>query len=83
MKEIGVVTLLSVAALAAAPHGRSEKQTVFVTGKSAAAFGACFAVAHVGKSSDLVVVDRGSRREIQLNSAALDGPEAQAVKQCL
>ena len=83
MKEIGIVTLLSVVAVAAAPHGRSEKVTVFVTQKSSQAFDACFSAAHIGKAADFTLTDRGSRREIQLNSATLDGPEAQAVKQCL
>lgn len=83
MKEIGIVTLLSVVAVAAAPHGRSEKVTVFVTRKSTQAFDACFAAAHAGKVSDLALTDRRSRREILVSGAALDGPEAQAVKQCL
>ena len=83
MREIGIVTLLSVVALAAAPSARSEKVTVFVTQKSAQAFGACFAATHAGKSSDLLISDRGSRREIQLRNAAIDGPQAQAVKQCI
>lgn len=83
MKEIGIVTLLSVAAVAAAPHGRSEKMTLFVTRKSAQAFDACFAAARVGKATDLALADRGSRREIQLSGAILEGREAQGVKQCL
>lgn len=83
MKEIGIVTLLSVVAVAAAPHGRSEKETVFVTRKSAEVFDACFAAARIGRPADLVLTDRGSRREIQLSGAALNGPDAQAVKQCL
>ena len=83
MKEIGIVTLLSVVAVAAAPSARGEHSTIFITRKAGTAFGACFAAARLGKPSDLVVTDRGSRREIQLKGAALDGPEAQAVKQCL
>jgi hypothetical protein len=83
MKEIGIVTLLSVAAVAAAPHGPSEKVTVFVTRKSSQAFDACFAATRAGKAADLVLTDRGSRREIQLSGAALEGRQAQAVKQCL
>jgi hypothetical protein len=83
MKEIGIVTLLSVVAVAAAPHGRAEKMTVFVTRKSTDAFDACLVATSVGKPTDFVLTDRGSRREIQLSGAALEGPEAQAVKQCL
>jgi hypothetical protein len=83
MKEIGIVTLLSVFAVAAAPSARSEHSTVFVTHKSAQAFGACFAAVRIGTAADLLVSDRGSRREIQLRGAAVDGPEAQAVKSCL
>jgi hypothetical protein len=83
MKEIGIVTLLSVIAIAAAPHARSEKLTVFVSQKSAREFGECFADAHAGPYSDLIINDRGSRREILLRNAAMEGPEARAVKQCL
>ena len=82
MKAIGIVTLLSVVAIAAAPSARSEKVTVFVTQRSAQAFTACFA-AHAGNAADLIVSDRGSRREIQFRGATIDGPEAQAVKTCI
>ena len=83
MKEIGIVTLLSVVAVAAAPDGRSDNVTVFVTHKSAQAFDACFAAAHAGKPTNFVLTDRGSDREIQLKNVAMDGPEARGVKQCL
>ena len=83
MKEIGIVTLLSVVAVAAAPSARSEHSTVFVTRKSTQAFGACFAAAHAGTRADLLVIDRGSRREIHLRTASIDGAEAQGVKQCI
>jgi cytosine/adenosine deaminase-related metal-dependent hydrolase len=83
MKEIGVVTLLSVVAVAAAPSARSEHSTVFVTERSAQAFGACFAATRAGNPADLLVTDRGARREIQLRSATVDGPEVQGVKQCI
>jgi hypothetical protein len=83
MKEIGIVTLLSVLAVAAAPHGRSDKVTVFVTSKSAQSFDACLAAAHVGAPSGFILTDRGSQREIQLKNIAMDGPEARGVKQCL
>lgn len=83
MKEIGIVTLLSVVAVAAAPSARSEHSTVFVTQKSAKAFGACFGGIHAGDPADLRVIDRGSRREIQLRGASIDGPVAQGVKQCI
>jgi hypothetical protein len=83
MKEIGIVTLLSVLAVAAAPHGRSDKVTVFVTNKSAQAFDDCFAAAYFGKPTDFVLSDRGSHREIQLRDAAIDGPQARGVKLCL
>jgi cytosine/adenosine deaminase-related metal-dependent hydrolase len=83
MKEIGVVTLLSVVAVAAAPSARSEHSTVFVTERSAQAFGACFAATRAGNPADLLVTDRGARREIQLRSAIVDGPEVQGVKQCI
>lgn len=83
MKEIGIVTLLSVLAVAAAPHGRSDKVTVFVTHKSARAFDACLVAAHVGTPADFVITDRGSQREIELRNAAVDGPEGRGVKQCL
>jgi hypothetical protein len=83
MKEIGIVTLLSVVAVAAAPSARGDKSTMFVTRKSAQAFESCLTAARIGKPGDFALADRGSRREIQLSGAALDGSDAQAVKQCL
>jgi hypothetical protein len=83
MKEIGIVTLLSVAVVAAAPHGRADMTAIFMTPKSPRAFGACFAAAHGGNPALLNIADRGSRREIQLRNVSLDGAEARAVKQCL
>ena len=83
MKEIGIVTLLSVLAVAAAPHARSEREAVFVTKKSTRTLSDCLAAAHVSSAARIAINDRGSRREIQLRDAPLDGPRAQAVKQCL
>ena len=83
MKEIGIVTLLSVVVIAAAPHARADKTAVFVTPKSPPAFAACFAATHGGNPALLNIADRGSRREIQLRNVSLDGVEARAVKQCL
>ena len=83
MKEIGIVTLVSVLAIAAAPHARGESTTIFVTPKSVSAFGACFASVHGGSPASLLIADRGSRREIQLRNASLNGPDARAVKQCI
>jgi hypothetical protein len=39
--------------------------------------------ARVGKPYLLLVSDRSGRREIQLQNAARDGPEARAVNQCI
>jgi hypothetical protein len=83
MKEIGIVTLLSVVVIAAAPHARADRTAMFVTRKSASAFGACLAAAHGGNPTSLNIADRGSRREIQLLNVSFDGAEARAVKQCL
>jgi hypothetical protein len=83
MKEIGIVTLVSVLAIAAAPHARGESTTIFVTQRSTSEFGACFVAAHGGSPASLMIADRGSRREIQIRNASLNGPEARAVKQCI
>ena len=43
MKEIGIVTLLSVAVTAAAPGPRAYRPAVYVTPKSTQDFASCFA----------------------------------------
>lgn len=111
MKDLGILTLISVAAMAAAPAPAPEKSgpTTFATAKSTEQFAACFERtqdrlsrpwwfvakdngggtfsnlgAHsVSKPYFLLISDRGSRREIQLQNANLDGPEARGAAQCI
>lgn len=108
MKSIGIVTLISVLAVAAAPSTAPVRAQVFATTKSTAQFADCFTkfqdaqkspwwfvpkehggtfsnagAANVGKPYLLLISDRGGRREIQMQNAARNGPEAQAVSQCV
>jgi hypothetical protein len=109
MKDLGIVTLISVAAIAAAPAAQGSHPTDFATAKSTQAFADCFAhaqersskawwfvpkesgggtfsnlgAASVSKPYFVVISDRGSRREIQLQNASWDGPEARGVEQCI
>ena len=43
MKDLGIVTLISVAAIAAAPASETSRPTAFATAKSTQAFADCFA----------------------------------------
>ncbi len=43
MKDLGIVTLISVAAIAAAPASETRHPTTFATAKSTQAFADCFA----------------------------------------
>jgi hypothetical protein len=108
MKDIGMITLLSVIATAAAPTPPAQVPLSYATAKSTQQFAACFAKAQERRSRPwafvprrdggtfsnlgapsvdrpyfLVVTDRGVRRLIQLQDATPDGPEGQAVNQCL
>lgn len=119
MKDLGIVTLISVAAIAAAPASDANRPThaannvqastsAFATSKSTEAFAGCFAETQdrlsrpwwfvpkdnggsfsnlgaktVSKPYFLVINDRGSRREIQLQNADHKGPEARGVEQCI
>ena len=51
MKDIGIVTLLSVVAVAAAPSSRAGNSAPLVTTKSTAQFADCFAKAQDRRSS--------------------------------
>ena len=109
MKDFGIFTLISAAAMAAAPAPKSSGPTNFATAKSTEQFAACFertqdrlsrpwwfvakdngggtfsnlGARSVSKPYFLVISDRGSRREIQLQNANLDGPEARGAAQCI
>jgi hypothetical protein len=108
MKEIGLVTLLSVAVTAAAPNARSNPPASYATLKSTAQFADCFARSQErhgipwwfipkergGTFSDLgaksvarpyflVIDDRGTRRDIQLQQGAPEGAQSEAVQQCI
>jgi hypothetical protein len=108
MKDVGIVTLISVIAVAAAPTPPPSNATAFATMKSTDEFAQCFAqtqdrhsvpwwfvpkerggtfsdmgAASGGKPYLLVINDRGGRRELLLQNATRDGPEAKAVKQCM
>ena len=108
MKEIGLVTLLSVAVTAAAPSAQSNPRSSYATAKSAARFADCFARSQdrrgipwwfvpkerggtfsdlgaksVARPYFLVISDRGTRRDIQLQQGAPGGAQSEAVQQCL
>lgn len=109
MKDLGIVTLISVAAIAAAPTPARSATRAFETGRSTQQFADCFARSQdklsrpwafvpgdsgggtfsnlgaraVSKPYFLLISDRGSRREIQLQNASLDGPEARGAEQCI
>jgi|SRR6185312_4028309 len=109
MKDLGIFTLISVAAIAAAPAPEKNGPTMFATIRSTEQFAACFArtqdrvsmpwwfvakdngggtfsnlgARFVSKPYFLLISDRGSRREIQLQNANLNGPETQGVEQCI
>ena len=109
MKDLGIVTLISVAAIAAAPASQESHATAFATSKSTQAFADCFARSQernstpwwfvpkesgggtfsnlgapsVRKPYFVVISDRGSKREIQLQNASWDGPQARGVEQCI
>ncbi|MGN6849101.1 MAG: hypothetical protein ACTHJK_06460 [Sphingomicrobium sp.] len=109
MKDLGFVTLISVAAIAAAPGSPRTGPTAFETVKSTQQFAECFSRAQdklsrpwafVPKENGggtfsnlgapavqnpyfLVINDRGSRREIQLQNASWNGPEARGAEQCI
>lgn len=50
MKDLGIVTLISVAAIAAAPASQKGHPTAFATAKSTQAFASCFAHARERES---------------------------------
>lgn len=109
MKDLGIVTLISVAAIAAAPASQPNRQTAFATAKSTQAFADCYAksqdrqmrpwafvpkengggtFSNIGAASVrnpyfLVINERRARREIQLQNASWNGPEARGVEQCI
>lgn len=116
MKDLGIVTLISVAAIAAAPASDANRPTngaklatsAFATTKSTEAFADCFARTQdrhsrpwwfvpkgnggtfsnlgakaVSKPYFLVINDSGSRRDIELQNANHNGPEARGVEQCI
>jgi hypothetical protein len=109
MKDFGIVTLISVAAMAAAPAPQASGPAAFATARSTEQFAACFertqdslsrpwwfvakdngggTISNLGAASVrnpyfLLISDRGSRREIQLQNASPNGPEAQGVDQCI
>jgi hypothetical protein len=107
MREIGLVTLLSVAVTAAAPSPRDYRAAISVTPKSTEDFASCFARSqdrrgkawsfvprdHGGRFSNLgnrsgaatyflVINDRGTRREVELNPVSPSGGQREAVSQC-
>jgi hypothetical protein len=108
MKGAGLVTLLSVLAIAAAPSLADRKAGPVVTAKSTEAFAHCFAqaqdrrsaawwfvpsgkggtfsnagAAKVQKPYFVIISDRGTRREIELQDVAEGSPEAGGIKQCI
>lgn len=87
MRGVGIITLLSVGAISAAPSPQPREPSLVVTEKSAADFADCFARHSRGVSASqgaysITVTDRGSRREILLRGAAPAGLETEAVEQC-
>jgi hypothetical protein len=108
MKSFGIATLISVAAVAAAPAPQPRNDVSFTTMKSTQEFADCFtkvrdggavpwwfvprdsggAFSNAGPPGGgqpylLLISDRAGKREIQLQNAAPDGPEARAVNQCI
>lgn len=109
MKDLGFVTLFSVAVIAAAPGPARSGAAAFETAKSTQQFADCFSrtqdklsrpwafvpkengggtfsnlgARSVSKPYFLLIDDRGSRREIQLQNASWDGPEARGAEQCI
>jgi hypothetical protein len=109
MKDLGIFTLISVAAIAAAPASEKNSPTTFATIRSTEQFAACFertqdrvekpwsfvpkdsgggtfsnlGARSVSKPYFLLINDRGSRREIELQNASLNGPEIKGVEQCI
>jgi len=88
MKGVGIITLLSVGAISAAPAPQSNEPSLSVTERSAADFADCFAkhqpgVAAVKDGYSITISDPGARREILLRGAAPGGPETRAVDQCM
>src|SRR5215831_224283 len=107
MKDLGIVTLISVAAIVAAPASDANRPisgTAFATTRSTEAFADCFArtqdqhsrpwwfvpkdnggtfsnlgATAVSKPYFLVINDRGTRRDIELQNANHNGPEARGV----
>ena len=74
MREIGIVTLLSVAVTAAAPGPQAYRPSVYVTPKSTQDFASCFA---------RVEDRRGGRREIALDQRAADAAPRKALNECI
>jgi len=109
MKTFGIVTLVSVVAVAAAPAPPARQPVSFSTMKSTQEFADCFAKIQdrrsvpwwfvpkesggtfsnagagsiIGRPYLLLISDRAGRREIQLQNAGVQGPEAKAVIQCI
>ena len=108
MREIGLVTLLSVAVTAAAPGPQAYRAAVYVTPKSTQDFASCFArtqdrrgiawwfvpggkgghFSNLGSKGGattyfMVISDRGTRREIELDPVAPSGGQREAVNQCI
>src|SRR5689334_7765260 len=108
MKAFGIVTLISVIAVAAAPTPPAAHGLSFATMKSAEQFADCFSKIQdrhsvpwwfvpkerggtfsnagapaVSRPYLLLIGDRGGRREILLQNASSNGPEARAVNQCI
>ena len=108
MKAFGIVTLISVVAVAAAPAPPARQPVSFSTMKSTQDFADCLAKIQdrhavpwwfVSKESGgtflnagansggrpylLLISDRAGRREILLQNAGSEGPEAKAVNQCI
>lgn len=108
MKAFGIVTLMSVIAVAAAPSSPAARGISFATMKSTEQFADCFSriqdrhsvpwwfvpkerggtfsnagAPAVGRPYLLLISDRDGRREILLENASAEGPEARAVNQCI
>jgi len=108
MKAFGIVTLISVIAVAAAPSAPAVRGLSFATMKSTEQFADCFSriqdrhlvpwsfvpkegggafsnagARAVGRPYLLLISDRDGRREILLQNASSNGPEARAVNQCI
>lgn len=108
MKAFGIVTLISVIAVAAAPAPPAAQGMSFATMKSTEQFADCFSriqdrrsvpwwfvpkerggtlsnagAPAIGRPYVLLINDRDGRREILLQNASSNGPEARAVNQCI